>query len=129
MQVEDHPISYNTFEGTIPEGEYGGGTVMLWDTGTYTPEGSPSAADDENTARAGYDRGDFKVNFHGKRMVGSYVLVRTRGFGGRSSSKPSWLLIKHRDDATRDASEPDLVDEYVTSVTTGRTMDEITAGK
>jgi len=129
MQVEDHPISYNSFEGTIPEGEYGGGTVMLWDVGTYTPEGSPSPSDDEMTAEAGYGRGDFKVHFHGKRMTGSYVLVRTKGFGGRSSSKPSWLLIKHRDGEARSATQKDLVDEYVTSVTTGRTMDEIAEQK
>jgi len=124
MQVEDHPISYNSFEGTIPAGEYGGGTVMLWDVGTYTPEGSPSANEDEDTAQAAYDRGDFKVHFHGKRLVGSYVLVRTRGFG-KNPSKTSWLLIKHRDEHARPASKKDLVDEYMTSVTTGRTMDEI----
>jgi bifunctional non-homologous end joining protein LigD len=129
MQVEDHPIDYNTFEGSIPEGEYGGGTVMLWDTGTYTPEPASPAdvgPDDNATARIGYDRGDFKVTFHGKRMRGSYVLVRTKGWRGSKSSKPSWLLIKHRDQDAIDASETrDLVEKYTTSVTTSRTMDEI----
>jgi DNA ligase D-like protein (predicted 3'-phosphoesterase) len=72
MQVEDHPISYNTFEGTIPEGEYGGGTVMLWDTGTYTADMADGSRDEE-AALAGHERGDLKVTFHGKRMRGSYT--------------------------------------------------------
>jgi len=125
MQVEDHPISYNSFEGTIPAGEYGGGTVMLWDTGTYTPEFSTGPADDESAAQAAYDKGDFKVTFHGHRLKGSYVLVRTKGFGSRSASKPSWLLIKHRDDYAL-TGKKDLVERYTTSVTTDRSMDEIT---
>jgi bifunctional non-homologous end joining protein LigD len=84
----------------IPEGEYGGGTVMVWDTGTWTPE-----QDDPEAALA---KGDFKFTLRGKKLKGSWVLVRTRGFGG--SSKPSWLLIKHKDQfASSDditASEP-----------------------
>ncbi len=136
MQVEDHPIEYNTFEGTIPKGEYGGGTVMLWDSGTYHPDViiKPSAGQterkdesDEDIARSGFERGDFKVSFDGKRIKGSYALVRTKGGFGGSSSKPSWLLIKHRDDFAIDASsETDLTDRYTTSVTTGRSMDKIT---
>src|SRR6476659_1629885 len=94
MQVEDHPVEYNTFEGTIPQGEYGGGTVMLWDRGWYEPEQGGG----EEGVREGYKKGDLKVVFHGKRMKGSWVLVRTRGWGGRGSDKPSWLLIKHRDE-------------------------------
>src|SRR6478752_8562576 len=76
MQVEDHPIDYNTFEGTIPKGEYGGGTVMLWDRGTYT-----SAVDDEDPVAAlhrGYAKGDLKILLDGKRLQGLWVLVRTR---------------------------------------------------
>jgi bifunctional non-homologous end joining protein LigD len=100
MQVEDHPIDYANFEGVIPEGEYGGGTVMVWDTGTWTPE--------QDDPQAALDKGDFKFTLHGKKLHGSWVLVRTRGFG--SSSKPSWLLIKHKDKfaSTDDvtASEP-----------------------
>src|SRR5216110_1437394 len=92
MQVEDHPIEYNTFEGTIPEGEYGGGTVMLWDRGWYEPEKGGA----EDGVRDGYKKGDLKVVFHGKRIKGSWVLVRTRGWGS-SSGKQSWLMIKHRD--------------------------------
>jgi bifunctional non-homologous end joining protein LigD len=70
MQVEDHPIDYNTFEGTIPKGEYGGGTVMLWDQGTYIAEGH-SVDESEDAVREGYARGDLKVTFFGERMRGS----------------------------------------------------------
>jgi bifunctional non-homologous end joining protein LigD len=81
MQVEDHPIEYGGFEGVIPEGEYGGGTVMLWDTGTYEPE-----TDDVGKAlRAG----ELRFSLHGKKLKGGWVLVRT---GGRK-----WLLIKRKD--------------------------------
>jgi bifunctional non-homologous end joining protein LigD len=114
MQVEDHPIEYNTFEGTIPKGEYGGGTVMLWDRGTYEPDDGTV-----ESLRRGLERGDLKVTFHGTRMHGSFALVRMKG---RGESKPQWLLIKHRDDAA-DANWD--IETYDTSVTTGRTMDEI----
>src|SRR3954453_13057835 len=77
MEVEDHPIEYNTFEGTIPQGEYGGGTVMLWDRGTYGPETS-SDENDEDVLREAYKRGDLKITFYGERMQGSYVLVRMK---------------------------------------------------
>ena len=120
MQVEDHPIEYNTFEGTIPQGEYGGGTVMLWDRGWYEPEKGGG----EDGVRDGYKKGDLKVIFHGKRMKGSWVLVRTRGWGGASrSSKPSWLLIKHRDEHVEEGDA--LVERHVTSVVTKRTMEQI----
>lgn len=125
MEVEDHPIDYNAFEGTIPKGEYGGGTVMLWGRGTYAPD--KSTGDDEEAARAGYTRGDFKITFFGKRLRGSYAFVRMKhSRDGASSSKPQWLLIKHRDEF---ASAGDIVLENLTSVETGRTMDEITSGK
>jgi bifunctional non-homologous end joining protein LigD len=125
MEVEDHPIDYNTFEGTIPQGEYGGGTVMLWDRGTYAPE--KSSGDDAEAVRSGYVRGDLKITFFGERMRGSYALVRMKhSRDGISSSKPQWLLIKHRDEF---ASPSDVVTENLTSVETGRTMDEITSGK
>jgi len=118
MQVEDHPIEYNAFEGTIPEGEYGGGTVMLWDTGWYEPEKGGG----EDGVRDGIRKGDLKIVFHGKRIKGSYVLVRTRGFGS-SASKPSWLLIKHKDEHAESGDA--LVERFTTSVTTKRTMDQI----
>jgi len=126
MQVEDHPVEYNSFEGTIPAGEYGGGTVMIWDTGTYTVEGAGDR--DQNTAaREEYASGDFKVNFHGKRIQGSYALVRTRGGmrGNSNPDKPSWLLIKHRDEDARAQDDFDLTTEYETSAVSGRSMDEI----
>ncbi len=126
MQVEDHPVEYNSFEGTIPAGEYGGGTVMLWDNGTYEIENA--IVDDQNeAAHDEYERGELKINFHGKRIKGSYALVRTKGMGG-SSAKPSWLLIKHRDDQAHPESDSALTDKYVKSVTTNRTMDQISNG-
>jgi bifunctional non-homologous end joining protein LigD len=125
MQVEDHPIDYNTFEGTIPKGEYGGGTVMLWDQGTYTAEGY-SADDSEDAVRESYAKGDLKVTFFGERMRGSWVLVRMKYNRDGSSGKPQWLFIKHRDEF---ASTDDIVADNMTSVETGRTMDEIAAGK
>jgi bifunctional non-homologous end joining protein LigD len=121
MQVEDHPVEYNAFEGTIPAGEYGGGTVMLWDRGTYSFwEDDP---DPVERLREGYAKGDFKFELRGKRLQGTWVLVRIkRG----DPDKPQWLLIKHRDEFAKPGSE--IVEEEVTSVATGRTMDEITAG-
>ncbi|HKU63300.1 MAG TPA: DNA polymerase ligase N-terminal domain-containing protein [Gemmatimonadales bacterium] len=120
IEVEDHPIDYNTFEGTIPQGEYGGGTVMLWDRGTYTYAGD---SDDPPAAlREAYRKGDVKFELRGKRLRGSWVLVRTR----RNDRKNQWLLIKHRDEY----ADPDLdpVERYRTSVATGRTMAQIAAG-
>ena len=122
MQVEDHPIDYNMFEGTIPKGEYGGGTVMLWDRGTYHYAGDDP--DPIEGLRRGYGKGDFKFILEGKRLRGSWVLVRTRR---GDTKRPQWLLIKHRDDHAREGY--DVVAEETTSVATGRTMEEIAAGK
>src|ERR1700722_13069411 len=96
MQVEDHPIEYANFEGVIPEGEYGGGTVMVWDTGEWTPE--------IEDAEEGLRKGDLKFKLQGKKLKGSWVLVRTHGFGSRADK--SWLLIKHKDEF---ASKKDIV--------------------
>jgi bifunctional non-homologous end joining protein LigD len=123
MQVEDHPIDYNAFEGTIPKGQYGGGTVMIWDRGTYT-YGGDDTDDPVEGLRGGYAKGDFKVVLEGKRLKGSWVLVRTRR---GDPERAQWLLIKHRDAAAEPGSE--VVEEYQTSVATGRTMDEIAAGR
>ena len=88
MQVEDHPIEYNTFEGTIPPGQYGGGTVMLWDQGTYTSAAEGPGTDEEKI-RDGYKRGDLKVYFHGERLQKSFVLVRMKfGRNGSTPEKP-----------------------------------------
>ncbi len=120
MQVEDHPMEYNRFEGTIPEGEYGGGTVMIWDQGHYTAEHADEHAGDQQAAvRAGLQAGQLKFILRGERLKGSFVLVRTRTGRG----KPQWLLIKHRDaDAQRGS---DVVAKYDTSVVSDRTMQEI----
>jgi len=127
MQVEDHPIDYNTFEGTIPKGEYGGGTVMLWDRGTYSSDSAASPDEEEDALRDGLRRGDLKITFHGDRLHGSFALVRMKySRDSSSSAKPQWLLIKHRDEF---ATEEDVVAENMTSVDTGRTMEEIAAGK
>jgi bifunctional non-homologous end joining protein LigD len=101
MHVEDHPLAYGEFEGVIPEG-YGAGIVMLWDRGTWTPE-----ADDVEAALA---KGDLKFTLDGYKLKGSWVLVRTRGWGGSKGgaksgsgdSSRSWLLIKHRDEWSGD---------------------------
>jgi bifunctional non-homologous end joining protein LigD len=122
MEVEDHPIEYNKFEGTIPQGEYGGGTVMLWDRGTYSYGGSDP--DPEEGLRRGHEKGDFKFVLSGKRLKGSWALVRMRR---DQRGKPQWLLIKHRDEYAAPGS--DVTAEYQTSVATGRTMDEIAEGK
>jgi len=126
MQVEDHPIDYNTFEGTIPKGEYGGGTVMLWDRGTYSSDLAPSPEGEESAIREGLKRGDLKITFHGERLRGSYALIRMKFARDGSSSKPQWLLIKHHDEF---ASDRDVVVDNVTSVETARTMEEIASGK
>jgi bifunctional non-homologous end joining protein LigD len=118
MEVEDHPISYNTFEGTIPKGEYGGGTVMLWDRGTYEAEDGGGA----ESLRRGYEKGDLKIVLHGKRLKGAWVLVRMQRPG-----RPQWLLIKHRDGKADSGRE--LTEEYTTSVVSRRTMDSIAAGR
>jgi len=105
--VEDHPIDYNTFEGTIPKGEYGGGTVMLWDRGTYTSD-DPSSDDPVEALRKGYAKGEIKFALQGERLRGSWVLVRTR----RGEQKPQWLLIKHKDKYASTGADivADLVD-------------------
>jgi len=113
VQVEDHPIEYAGFEGVIPEGEYGAGTVMVWDAGTWEGE-QPDVA-------AAMEKGDLKFTLHGKKLQGSWVLVRTRGYG-TSPSRTSWLLIKHRDEH---ASAEDVVEAQPCSVLTGRRMADI----
>jgi bifunctional non-homologous end joining protein LigD len=115
MRVEDHPVEYAGFEGTIPEGEYGAGTVMVWDTGTWRPE--------DPDVDAALRRGDLKFTLLGKKLKGSWVLVRTRGFPrGGSSKRESWLLIKHRDQF---ASTTDADTAAARSAVSNRTLAEI----
>lgn len=115
VEVEDHPLDYGDFEGTIPEGQYGGGTVMLWDRGTWESE------DPER----GFQKGDLKFTLHGDKLHGSWVLVRMRHdrTGGK---RTNWLLIKHRDEY---ASESDDILSEDKSVASGRAMAEIADGK
>jgi bifunctional non-homologous end joining protein LigD len=112
MQVEDHPIEYNRFEGIIPEGEYGGGTVMIWDRGTWTPE--------EPDVDVALRRGELKFTFTGEKLRGGWVLIRTRNRPG--DSKPAWLLIKHRDEW---ASREDITELAPRSVVSKRLLVEI----
>jgi len=107
MQVEDHPVDYAQFEGVIPEGEYGGGTVMVWDYGTYKPE------ETDNVAEA-LRKGELKFSLNGKKLKGGWVLVRTRD--------RQWLLIKHRDYYT---TEEDVTEIAPASILTRRTLAEI----
>ena len=119
VEVEDHPLDYGDFEGTIPKGEYGGGTVLLWDRGYWTPEGAKST---EDALRSG----DLKFALEGQKLQGSWVLVRMHGdkFGGK---RTNWLLIKHRDDCSKPGGAEALLNED-RSVASGRSMDQIAAG-
>jgi len=113
MHVEDHPLEYGSFEGIIPQGEYGGGTVLLWNQGTWEPVGD---------AKQGYRDGSLKFVLHGKKMQGGWMLVRKGGKRGDPSER-HWFLFKVRDKFAK--SSLDLTTKFPLSVTTGRDMDEI----
>jgi len=117
VEVEDHPLDYGDFEGTIPKGQYGGGTVQLWDRGTWE-------SDDPDK---GFKKGDLKFTLHGDKLHGSWVLVRMRHDRG-GGKRTNWLLIKHRDDYAREGEANDLLEED-RSVASGRSMAQIAAGK
>jgi bifunctional non-homologous end joining protein LigD len=112
VEVEDHPLAYGTFEGTIPEGNYGAGAVAVWDRGTWASEEDPAKA---------LKAGRFHFDLHGEKMQGRWLLTRTRGRG----DKPSWFLIKHRDDHAVDGTPDRLLEEGPESVASGRTLDQI----
>jgi bifunctional non-homologous end joining protein LigD len=130
VHVEDHPISYNTFEGVIPRGNYGAGEVIVWDRGTYTPDedgetswGKRSEADAR--MEKAYRKGKVSIFFRGEKLKGSWTLVRTGRLGGKEKNK-DWLLIKHRDeyaDANRDVTQEDQ------SVQCGLTIEDIKSGR
>ena len=122
VQVEDHPIEYNTFEGIIPQGEYGGGTVMLWDRGSYEPATIAEGEDPERALRRDVHRGRLTIRFFGERLRGVFSLVRTTA-GDEDGEKPQWLLMKRDDDEARRGS--DITGEAATSVATGRSMEAI----
>jgi len=118
VHVEDHPIEYNSFEGTIPQGEYGGGTVMIWDRGRWIAEGDPHKS---------YAKGHLDFVLEGEKLHGRWHLVRMRG---RDRDRhENWLLIKGRDDEARSGSQGDILEKQPLSVASGRSMDDIAAGK
>jgi bifunctional non-homologous end joining protein LigD len=124
VHVEDHPIEYGGFEGVIPKGQYGGGTVLLWDRGTWTPEGpDPEAA---------YQKGALKFRLDGEKLHGHWALVRMRGKaanGKGAGGHENWLLIKERDEEAVPGSDAALVADQPLSVATGRSMDAIAADR
>ncbi len=113
MQVEDHPVDYGSFEGIIPQGEYGGGTVMLWDRGTWEPVGDPGQ---------GLAKGKLVFKLHGTKLHGEWTLVKTFSKDKRGNS---WLLIKHKDEEVHKGDNAQFLEENATSVVSGRTMDDI----
>ncbi len=119
VHVEDHPLDYGDFEGVIPKGQYGGGTVLLWDSGTWEPlEGDPVEA---------YRKGRLKFRLDGEKLQGGWMLVRTGGRAGSEYGKENWLLIKERDEAARPGSGDAIVRERPESVESGLTIEEIAA--
>jgi bifunctional non-homologous end joining protein LigD len=118
VQVEDHPLDYNKFEGTIPKGEYGGGTVMLWDRGHWRPEGDP---------HKGLAKGHLAFHLAGQKLHGGWHLVRMRRRPGEK--RDNWLLIKQHDEAARTEQQRDILVERPRSVKTGRTLEEIAQHK
>jgi bifunctional non-homologous end joining protein LigD len=117
VQVEDHPIDYNKFEGTIPKGEYGGGTVMVWDRGTWAPEDDP---------HKGLAKGHLSFELEGEKLHGLWHLVRMHRRPGEK--KDNWLLIKSKDEASRKVRDKDILDDMPRSVKSGLTMDEVAQG-
>lgn len=121
VEVEDHPLDYGDFEGTIPKGQYGGGTVQLWDRGYWQPLGDLSAEDQLR-------KGELKFVMVGERLKGSWVLVRMKR-DRDGSKRTNWLLIKHRDEFTRDAKATQKLLDTDASIASGRPMSDIAAGK
>src|ERR1700679_3548683 len=120
VEVEDHPLEYGDFEGTIPKGQYGGGTVQLWDRGYWKPEG-------DKTPEQSLADGDLKFTLEGQRLHGSWVLVRMK-HDRKGGKRTNWLLIKHHDEFSREDSGDSVLAEDK-SVASGRAMSVIAAGK
>src|SRR5687767_10312662 len=119
MQTEDHPIDYGGFEGIIPAGEYGGGTVVLWDQGTWEPIEDP---------HKGLRAGSLKFRLNGRKLQGRWALVKIKGRDARDDEK-TWLLIKEKDEFVRPSAEWSVTEAHPESVTTGRTLEEIARDK
>jgi bifunctional non-homologous end joining protein LigD len=117
VEVEDHPIAYNKFEGTIPQGEYGGGTVMIWDRGRWEPESDP---------HKGLAKGHLAFRLDGEKLSGGWHLVRMHR--RRGEKRDNWLLIKQHDAAERSAKDKDILEAEPLSAVTGRSMDQIATG-
>jgi bifunctional non-homologous end joining protein LigD len=115
VQVEDHPLEYRNFEGTIPKGEYGGGVVMLWDEGFWEPN---------NDVDEGLNEGVLKFTLKGRRLKGKWALIRLKPKAG--DTRDNWLLLKERDEYTKTI---DGISDFTTSIRTGRTMEEIERGE
>lgn len=120
MHTEDHPIDYGDFEGIIPKGQYGGGTVLLWDRGRWVPKENP---------HKGYHAGKLKFVLEGEKLRGGFTLVRSRGSDARDDDERSWLLIKENDEEARPTSEISITEARPESVATGRSLDEIAAAQ
>ena len=116
IHVEDHPLEYGSFEGVIPPKQYGSGTVMLWDTGTWTPDGDP---------REGYRKGRLKFHLDGEKLKGGWMLVKS--LAGKYGGEKSWLLFKLKDEFAQPAAEGRVTDDEPLSVATGRSLEGISA--
>lgn len=130
MKTEDHPVDYRHFEGIIPEGEYGGGIVMIWDEGTYLPEIEISPGvrhqikdkkEGEKIMEEGLKKGEIKFFLNGKKIKGSFALIRIKGF---SKTKESWLLIKHKDKYCKENYD---AKNFNFSAKSGKCLEEITS--
>jgi bifunctional non-homologous end joining protein LigD len=120
VHVEDHPLAYGDFEGTIPKGEYGGGTVMLWDQGSWSPIGD---------AEKGYKKGKLDFELNGKRLKGRWHLVRMHGNRRGDEKRENWLLIKGKDQYANEEDGDAALEEYQSSVLSDRSMESLATGK
>src|ERR1041384_5285716 len=118
VQVEDHPVEYNAFEGTIPKDQYGGGTVLIWDRGRWTPEFDP---------HKGLAKGHLEFSLDGEKLSRRWHLVRMQR--RRGEKRDNWLLIKAEDEAARGPGDPDILEEKPKSVVSGRTLEKIAAAE
>ncbi len=135
MQTEDHPLDYRHFEGVIPKGEYGAGPVMIWDEGWYLPEIEIEKglrkeiidkAEGEKVMREDLEKGEVKIFLYGKKLKGSFALVKTRGFPPGKAGKNAWLLIKHDDPFVKEGYE---AADYDFSAVSGLRLGDIVTGK